>query len=84
VSHEILRYCDAGTILFVKATKYTFTCQFFDRFFFRNNSPGRKRASGGSGGMGGNVYIRGDPELFSLNFETYHFNAKDGKHGGSK
>ena len=48
------------------------------------HSPGRKRASGGSGGIGGNVYIMGDPDLFSLKFNTYHFNATDGKHGGSE
>lgn len=46
-------------------------------------SPGRKRASGGSGGYGGNVYIVADNSLTSFTFETSHFNAGDGKHGGS-
>lgn len=49
-----------------------------------SHSPGRKRASGGSGGSGGNVFIVGDPNLFSLKFNTYHFNAGNGRHGGSK
>jgi GTPase involved in cell partitioning and DNA repair len=47
-------------------------------------SPGRKRPSGGSGGRGGNVFVVGDPELFSLKFNTYHFNGENGRHGGSK
>eukprot|EP01034_Spumella_vulgaris_P023694 gene23694-29940_t len=46
-------------------------------------SPGCKRASGGSGGRGGNVYLIADPEINSLKFQTFHYNANDGKHGGS-
>jgi hypothetical protein len=47
-------------------------------------SPGRKRPDGGNGGKGGNVYIEGDEEMTGLNFQTFHFNAMDGTHGGSK
>ena len=47
-------------------------------------SPGKKRPSGGSGGRGGHVFIVGDPEMFSLKFNTYHFNGANGNHGGSK
>lgn len=46
-------------------------------------SPGVKKASGGSGGQGGNVYLQADPELNSLKFNIFHYNAMDGKHGGS-
>ncbi len=46
-------------------------------------SPGCKRASGGSGGRGGNVYLIADPEINSLKFQTFHYTASDGKHGGS-
>jgi len=46
-------------------------------------SPGRKRPSGGSGGKGGNVYIVADRSLTGLKFQTFHFNARDGAHGGS-
>ena len=42
-------------------------------------SPGCKKPSGGSGGKGGNVFIQGDSQLYSLKFQTYHFNAGDGK-----
>jgi GTPase involved in cell partitioning and DNA repair len=66
-------------------------CSIFigDFFFCRGlitfclySSPGCKRASGGSGGKGGNVYIIADPEVNSLNFRTIHFNAENGAHGG--
>jgi hypothetical protein len=30
------------------------------------------------------VFVVGDPELFSLKFNTYHFNGENGRHGGSK
>lgn len=30
------------------------------------------------------MFIVGDPNLFSLKFNTYHFNAGNGRHGGSK
>lgn len=46
-------------------------------------SPGKKRPNGGNGGRGGNVYIVGSTQVESLHFPTYHFNAGDGKHGGS-
>lgn len=46
-------------------------------------SPGRKRPSGGSGGKGGNVYVAADRGLTGLKFQTFHFNARDGTHGGS-
>lgn len=47
-------------------------------------SPGKKKPSGGNGGIGGNVYIIADKSLSSINFQTFHFNAEDGRHGGSK
>jgi GTPase involved in cell partitioning and DNA repair len=47
-------------------------------------SPGKKKPSGGNGGIGGNVYITADKSLTSMNFQTFHFNAEDGRHGGSK
>lgn len=46
-------------------------------------SPGKKRPNGGNGGKGGNVFIVGSNQVESLHFPTYHFNAGDGKHGGS-
>lgn len=45
-------------------------------------APGKKKPQGGSGGMGGNVYMIADKRLTGLSFETFHFNASDGKHGG--
>ena len=45
-------------------------------------APGKKKPQGGNGGLGGNVYVIGDNTLTSLTFETFHFNAGDGKHGG--
>ena len=33
--------------------------------------------------MGGNVYIVADRNLSSLNFQTFHYNAEDGRHGSS-
>lgn len=50
---------------------------------FERPSPSTKKASGGSGGPGGNVYIIVDRSLTNLSFETYHFNGGDGSHGGS-
>lgn len=46
-------------------------------------APGKKRPSGGNGGKGGDVYIVSDKRLTSMSFETFHFNAGDGRHGGS-
>lgn len=46
-------------------------------------SPGRKRPSGGSGGKGGNVFVVADRGLTGMKFQTFHFNARDGTHGGS-
>ena len=46
-------------------------------------SPGKKRPNGGNGGKGGNVYVVGSNQIETLHFPTYHFNAGDGKHGGS-
>ena len=37
-----------------------------------------------STGKGGNVYIIGDHNFTGLNFETFHFNAGDGRHGSGK
>lgn len=45
-------------------------------------SPGRKKASGGSGGKGGNVFLVADKNKVSLRFATVHFNAEDGRSGG--
>lgn len=45
---------------------------------------GVKRPDGGNGGNGGNVYIAADAELSNLSFQTFHFNAMNGGHGGSK
>ena len=47
-------------------------------------SPSCKRPNGGNGGKGGNVYLQIDNELSSFDFQTFHFNADDGGHGGSK
>jgi GTP-binding protein len=33
--------------------------------------------------MGGNVYLIADKSMTSFNFETHHFNAGNGSHGGS-
>lgn len=30
------------------------------------------------------MFIVGDPQMYSLKFNTYHFNGENGKHGGSK
>ena len=46
-------------------------------------SPGRKRPSGGSGGKGGSVFVVADRGLTGMKFQTFHFNARDGTHGGS-
>jgi GTPase involved in cell partitioning and DNA repair len=46
-------------------------------------SPSRKRADGGSGGRGGNVYLVADRSVNSLNFATTHFNAQDATNGTS-
>ena len=46
-------------------------------------SPGKKRPSGGSGGKGGNVFVVADRGLTGMKFQTFHFNARDGTHGGS-
>lgn len=46
-------------------------------------SPGKKRPHGGNGGSGGNVYLVADKDLTSLTFQTFHFNASPGGHGGS-
>jgi len=51
---------------------------------FEVMAPGKKKPQGGSGGMGGNVYMIADKRLTGLSFETFHFNASDGKHGGCK
>ena len=46
-------------------------------------APGKRRPTGGNGGRGGNVYIEADSSMSSLKFQTYHFNAGDGGHGGN-
>jgi GTP-binding protein len=46
-------------------------------------APGRKRPSGGSGGKGGDVWVVADRGLTGMKFQTFHFNADDGTHGGS-
>lgn len=46
--------------------------------------PGKKRPSGGGGGRGGSVFLVADKNVTSLNFPTTHYNAPDGKNGGSK
>jgi len=46
--------------------------------------PGKKRPSGGGGGKGGSVFLVADKNVSSLNFPTIHFNAQDGRNGGSK
>lgn len=50
---------------------------------FEVMSPGKKRPCGGNGGRGGNIFLIADKGLTCYNFETFHFNAEDGKHGGS-
>jgi hypothetical protein len=47
-------------------------------------SPSRKKPNGGNGGAGGDVYITADRGLTGMSFSTFHFNAGDGKNGGSK
>lgn len=47
-------------------------------------APSKKIPTGGNGGVGGNVYVVSDKSLTSFSFETHHFNAEDGKNGGSK
>jgi GTPase involved in cell partitioning and DNA repair len=51
---------------------------------FTLHSPSCKRPDGGSGGIGGNVYLIADHNASSLNFSTTHFNAKDATNGTSK
>ena len=46
-------------------------------------APGRKRANGGSGGLGGNIYLVASIDKDDLSFDTFHYNAGDGKHGSS-
>jgi len=46
-------------------------------------APGKKRPNGGSGGRGGNIYLVADKGQTSFSFQTFHFNASDGLHGGS-
>ena len=45
-------------------------------------APGKKRPNGGSGGRGGNIYLVADKGQTSFSFQTFHFNASDGLHGG--
>ena len=45
--------------------------------------PGKKRADGGDAGGGGNVIIRTDSGLRSLNISSHHYRAKDGGNGSS-
>ena len=47
-------------------------------------TPGKKRPTGGNGGRGGDVYVVADRGLNGLSFNTFHFNAGNGKNGGSK
>lgn len=47
-------------------------------------TPGKKRPTGGDGGRGGDVYIVADRGLNGMAFNTFHFNAGNGKNGGSK
>ena len=46
-------------------------------------APGKKRPNGGNGGAGGDVYIVADRGLNGMSFQTFHFNAGNGKNGGS-
>jgi len=40
--------------------------------------------NGGNGGPGGNVYLRTNDQLTSFKFSTFHFQAGQGKNGGSE
>jgi GTPase len=44
--------------------------------------PGKKRADGGDAGKGGDVIIRTNSALRSLNITSHHYRAKDGGNGG--
>jgi GTPase involved in cell partitioning and DNA repair len=44
--------------------------------------PSVRRATGGNGGAGGNVYIVADKNVLSLALQVAHFNAEDGSAGG--
>ena len=46
-------------------------------------APGKKRPNGGNGGAGGDVYIVADRGVNGMSFQTFHFNAGNGKNGGS-
>ena len=50
---------------------------------FQHLGPGKKRATGGDAGKGGDVVIRTNESLRSLNFSSHHYRAKDGGNGSS-
>ena len=50
---------------------------------FQHLGPGKKRANGGDAGKGGDVIIRTNQNLRSLNFSSHHYRAKDGGNGSS-
>ena len=50
---------------------------------FQHLGPGKKKANGGDAGKGGDVIIRTNQNLRSLNFSSHHYRAKDGGNGSS-
>ena len=48
----------------------------------RHLGPGKKRADGGDAGKGGDIIIRTNSALRSLNITSHHYRAKDGGNGG--